>query len=136
MYLERLEIQGFKSFANKNKLIFSGLLNNQKRGLTAIVGPNGSGKSNVADAIRWALGEQSLKTLRGKKSEDVIFSGSDKKGQLGMAEVSLCLNNSETAKNKAPFPEKIEKEEDLNQIILSCPEIIITRRVYRSGENE
>ncbi len=82
------------------------------------------------------LGEQSLKTLRGKKSEDVIFSGSDKKGQLGMAEVSLCLNNSEATKNKVPTPEKIEKEEDLNQIILSCPEIVITRRVYRSGESE
>lgn len=136
MYLERLEIQGFKSFANKNKLVFSGMLNDKKRGLTAIVGPNGSGKSNVADSIRWALGEQSLKTLRGKKSEDVIFSGSDKKGQLGMAEVSLCLNNSEATKNKVPTPEKIEKEEDLNQIILSCPEIVITRRVYRSGESE
>lgn len=136
MYLERLEIQGFKSFANKNKLIFSGLVDGQKRGLTAIVGPNGSGKSNVADAIRWALGEQSLKTIRGKKSEDVIFSGSDKKSQLGMAEVSLCLNNSEALKNNFSLPEKIEKEEDLNQIILSCPEIIITRRIYRNGESE
>lgn len=136
MYLERLEIQGFKSFANKNKLVFSGLIGAEKRGLTAIVGPNGSGKSNVADAIRWALGEQSMKTIRGKKSEDVIFSGSDKKGQLGMAEVSLCLNNSEVAKNKLVAPEKVEKEEDLNQIILSCPEIVITRRIYRSGESE
>jgi len=136
MYLERLEIQGFKSFANKNKLIFSGLVDDQKRGLTAIVGPNGSGKSNVADSIRWALGEQSLKTIRGKKSEDVIFSGSDKKGQLGMAEVSLCLNNTEVANKKTAGPEKIEKESDLDQIILSCPEIIITRRIYRSGESE
>lgn len=136
MYLERLEIQGFKSFANKNKLIFSGLLDGQKRGLTAIVGPNGSGKSNVADSIRWALGEQSLKTIRGKKSEDVIFSGSDKKGQLGMAEVSLCLNNSEAIKNKSTAPETIEKESDLDQMILSCPEIVITRRIYRNGESE
>ncbi len=136
MYLERLEIQGFKSFANKNKLIFSGLLDGQKRGLTAIVGPNGSGKSNVADSIRWALGEQSLKTIRGKKSEDVIFSGSDKKGQLGMAEVSLCLNNSVAAKNKAAAPETIESENDLDQMILSCAEIVITRRIYRSGESE
>src|SRR5674476_1110641 len=118
MYLERLEIQGFKSFANKNKLIFSGLIGDQKRGLTAIVGPNGSGKSNVADSIRWALGEQSLKTIRGKKSEDVIFSGSDKKGQLGMAEVSLCLNNSEAAKIKLSAPETIEKESDLDSMIL------------------
>lgn len=136
MYLEKLEIQGFKSFANKNKLIFSGLINGQKRGLTAIVGPNGAGKSNVADSIRWALGEQSLKTLRGKKSEDVIFSGSDQKNQLGLAEVSLYLNNAEAAKNKAARPETIEKENDLDQLISSSPEIIITRRLFRSGESE
>jgi len=136
MYLEKLEIQGFKSFANKNKLIFSGLVGDQKRGLTAIVGPNGSGKSNVADSIRWALGEQSLKTIRGKKSEDVIFSGSDKKSQLGMAEVSLYLNNSEMVKNKANAPENTGEESDFDQIILNCPEIIITRRIYRNGESE
>jgi len=136
MYLEKLEVQGFKSFANKNKLIFSGLVDGQKRGLTAIVGPNGSGKSNVADAIRWALGEQSLKTLRGKKSEDVIFSGSDRKNQLGLAEVSLYLNNAEATKNRASHPETIEKESDLDQIIIGCSEIIITRRLYRSGESE
>lgn len=136
MYLEKLEIQGFKSFANKNKLIFPGLIDGEKRGLTAIVGPNGSGKSNVADSVRWALGEQSLKTLRGKKSEDVIFSGSDQKGQLGMAEVSLHLNNSEAAKNKGKMPETIEGESDLEKIILNCPEIDITRRIFRSGESE
>lgn len=136
MYLEKLEVQGFKSFANKNKLIFSGLIDGQKRGLTAIVGPNGSGKSNVADAVRWALGEQSLKTLRGKKSEDVIFSGSDQKNQLSLAEVSLYLNNAEAAKNKSAQPETIEKESDLDQIILSCPEILITRRLYRNGDSE
>lgn len=136
MYLEKLEIQGFKSFANKNKLVFSGLIDDRKRGLTAVVGPNGSGKSNVADAIRWALGEQSLKTLRGKKSEDVIFSGSDQKSQLGMAEVSLYLNNSEVAKGKDTAPESIEQESDLDQVIRSCPEIVITRRLYRSGESE
>ncbi len=138
MYLEKLEIHGFKSFASKNKLIFSGLLENKKRGLTAIVGPNGSGKSNVADAVRWVLGEQSLKTLRGKKSEDVIFSGSDKKNQLGMAEVSLYLNNTETVKvnlNKSEASE-VEKESDLDQIISTCAEIVITRRIYRSGESE
>jgi len=136
MYLEKLEIQGFKSFANKNKLIFPGLLDVHKRGLTAVVGPNGSGKSNVADSIRWALGEQSLKTLRGKKSEDVIFSGSDKKNQLGLAEVSLYLNNSEAKKNKVIQPTAIEKESDLDQIISGCPEIVITRRIYRNGESE
>ena len=78
MYLEKLEIQGFKSFANKNTLVFPGMLDESKRGITAVVGPNGSGKSNVADAVRWAIGEQSMKALRGKKSEDVFFSGSDK----------------------------------------------------------
>jgi len=136
MYLEKLEIQGFKSFANKNKLIFSGLIGGEKRGLTAVVGPNGSGKSNVADSIRWALGEQSLKTLRGKKSEDVIFSGSDQRHQLGMAEVSLFLNNAEAAKRPGQAPEVIEKESDFDQIILHCQEIVITRRLYRSGESE
>ncbi len=136
MYLEKLEIQGFKSFANKNKLIFSGFVNKKKRGLTAIVGPNGSGKSNIADAIRWALGEQSLKTLRGKKSEDVIFSGSDRKNQLSRAEVSLYLNNSDILEAKIIPVEKIEKESDLDQLLLSCREIVITRRLYRSGESE
>jgi len=111
MYLEKLEIQGFKSFANPVTLKFN-------RELTAIVGPNGSGKSNVADSIRWVLGEQSLKLLRGKKSEDVIFSGSDQKTRLGMAEVSMYLNN-EDQKAQIDFRE-----------------IVISRRVYRSGESE
>ena len=136
MYLDKLEIQGFKSFANKNKLVFSGLINGEKRGLTAIVGPNGSGKSNVADAIRWGLGEQSIKTLRGKKSEDVIFSGSDKKSKLGLAEVSLYLNNKQKSNNVDQVPEKIEQESDLDQVIKHCPEIIITRRLFRSGDSE
>ncbi len=118
MYLEKLEIQGFKSFANRNKLIFPGMINKTKRGITAIVGPNGSGKSNVADAVRWALGEQSMKTLRGRKSEDVIFSGSDKKGKLGMAEVSLFLNNQD---KKAP---------------IDYEEVVLTRRLYRNGDSE
>jgi chromosome segregation protein len=86
MYLSKIQIQGFKSFANKTSLEF-------QTGITAVVGPNGSGKSNTADAIRWVLGEQSLKLLRGKKSDDVIFAGSDKKGRLSVAEVSLHLNN-------------------------------------------
>jgi chromosome segregation protein len=136
MYLEKLEIQGFKSFANKNKLIFSGLTSEQKRGLTAIVGPNGSGKSNVADAIRWVLGEQSLKTLRGKKSEDVIFSGSDQKNQLSFAEVSLYLNNTEGTVIKSTNQSDPENISDIDQLIISCQEIIITRRLYRSGESE
>ncbi len=136
MFLEKLEVQGFKSFANKNKLIFSGLIDGEKRGLTAIVGPNGSGKSNVADAVRWALGEQSLKTLRGKKSEDVIFSGSDQKQRLGLAEVSLYLNNSDINTGHKASTESIEGEGDLDKIILNCAEIVITRRLYRSGESE
>jgi len=136
MYLEKLEIQGFKSFANKNRLIFSGFIDGQKRGLTAIVGPNGSGKSNIADAIRWALGEQSLKTLRGKKSEDVIFSGSDKKNQLGLAEVSLFLNNEKKLSQHSENGIKTEKNSDLDQIIKTCAEIVITRRIFRNGESE
>jgi len=111
MYLEKLEINGFKSFAHKVSLDF-------KPGIAAIVGPNGSGKSNVADAMRWVLGEQSIKLLRGKKSEDVIFSGSNKKARLGMAEVSLYLNN------------------DPDKAGIGMSEICITRRVYRSGESE
>lgn len=118
MYLEKLEVQGFKSFAHKNVLVFPGMLDKTRRGLTAVVGPNGSGKSNVADAIRWTLGEQSMKVLRGKKSEDVIFSGSDKKGKLGMAEVSLFLNNED---GKAP---------------IEYTQVVITRRLYRDGESE
>lgn len=118
MFLEKLEIQGFKSFAHKNILTFPGLIGKEKRGITAIVGPNGSGKSNMADAIRWVLGEQSMKMLRGKKSEDVIFSGSEKAGKLGMAEVSLYLNNED---RKAP---------------IDYAQIVLTRRLYRDTTSE
>lgn len=118
MYLEKLEVQGFKSFANKNQLNFPGMLDKSKRGITAVVGPNGSGKSNVADSVRWALGEQSMKTLRGKKSEDIIFAGTEKKGKLGMAEVSLFLNNED---KQAP---------------VDFSEIVLTRRLYRNGDSE
>jgi chromosome segregation protein len=111
MYLSKLEIQGFKSFAEKATLEFN-------HDLTAVVGPNGSGKSNVADAVRWGLGEQSLKLLRGKKSEDVIFAGSKKRPRLGFAEVSLYLNNED---GSAPIDYR---------------EVVITRRIYRDGENE
>ncbi|MBI5733515.1 MAG: AAA family ATPase [Candidatus Kerfeldbacteria bacterium] len=111
MFLQKIEIQGFKSFANKTILEFN-------RELTAIVGPNGSGKSNVADAVRWVLGEQSLKLLRGKKAEDVIFAGSDKKNRSGMAEVSIYLNNED---GQAP---------------IEYSELIITRRVFRDGQSE
>lgn len=118
MFLEKLEIQGFKSFANKVGLEFSAETGKNNRGLTAVVGPNGSGKSNVADSIRWVLGEQSMKLLRGKKSEDVIFSGTDKKPRSGMAEVSLFLDNSD------------------HQANLDYDKIVITRRLYRDGESE
>jgi len=117
MYLEKLEIQGFKSFAHKTVLQFPDQVKG-RHSITGIVGPNGSGKSNVADAIRWVLGETSIKTLRGKKGQDVIFSGSDKKARLGFAEVSLYLNNE-------------DKQADLDY-----SEIIITRRIYQSGEGE
>ncbi len=111
MHLEKLEVQGFKSFALKTSLEFG-------KGITAIVGPNGSGKSNIADAIRWVLGEQSLKLIRGKKADDVIFAGSDKKTKLGAAEVSLYLNNED---GSAPI--------DFSQLV-------VTRRVYRDGTGE
>ncbi|MFA7654127.1 MAG: AAA family ATPase [Candidatus Magasanikbacteria bacterium] len=117
MYLKRLEIQGFKSFAQKTVLDFLP----QKDGrfsVTAVVGPNGSGKSNITDAIRWVMGETSLKAIRGKKSEDVIFNGSQSKGQLSAAEVTMILDNTG------------------DKIGLDYPEITITRRLYRNGEGE
>ena len=115
MYLKKLEISGFKSFANKTVLDFS---SDQKGGITAVVGPNGSGKSNIADAIRWAIGEQSLKNLRGKKSEDVIFAGSDKKSRLGNASVTLHFDNTD------------------KRIPLAFGEVTIARKIFRSGESE
>ncbi len=117
MYLQRIEMQGFKTFANRTVLEFLPPKEGN-RGTTAIVGPNGSGKSNIADAVRWVLGEQSLKLLRGKKSEDVIFSGSEKRSRSGFAEVSLALNN-EAGGNDIEYPE-----------------VVITRRIYRDGESE
>ena len=147
MYLEKLELQGFKSFANKNKIIFPGLVSDGKKGLTSIVGPNGSGKSNIADSIRWVLGEQSLKTLRGKKSEDIIFSGSDQKHQLSLAEVSLFFNNEDQGlwqknsklKDIPPLGDAAEDSQvDFDKIkeFLKQSEIIITRRLYRTGDSE
>lgn len=111
MRLKRLEIQGFKSFARSVSLDFGG-------GITAIVGPNGSGKSNISDALRWVLGEQSAKSLRGQRMEDVIFAGSDGKKALGMAEVQLTLDNTE------------------GFLPLDYSEVTVTRRVYRSGDSE
>ncbi len=145
MYLEKLEIQGFKSFANKNKLLFSGMINDKKRGITSVVGPNGSGKSNIADAIRWVLGEQSSKLLRSKKSDDVIFIGSDKKARLNFAEVSLYLNNQDTnfksreiysLKEDSVSAEIDKREIDSIDALLMLPEIVLSRRVYRDGHSE
>lgn len=111
VFLKAISIQGFKSFADKVKLELG-------HGLSVVVGPNGSGKSNVADAVRWVLGEQSAKNLRGSKMEDVIFAGSTVRRQVGMAEVSLIFDNS-----TGIFP-------------LEYQEVIITRRVYRDGEGQ
>lgn len=111
MYLKRLEIHGFKSFAQRTVLEF-------EPGITAIVGPNGSGKSNVSDAVRWVLGEQSAKQLRGKKSDDVVFAGSDKRSRGSFAEVVATFDNAD------------------RKIPVDAPEVSIGRRVDRSGESE
>ncbi|BDR72370.1 chromosome partition protein Smc [Clostridium tetani] len=111
MFLKSLEIRGFKSFANKTEINF-------QKGITAIVGPNGSGKSNISDAIRWVLGEQSIKNLRGGKMEDVIFAGTQFRKPVGLAKVSLTLDNS-----KSELP-------------LDYSEIMVSRIIYRSGESE
>src|SRR5512145_3278564 len=106
MHLERLEISGFKSFSDRSELAFD-------RGVTAIVGPNGCGKSNVADALTWVLGEQSAKSLRGERMEDVIFSGSDARKATGAAEVRLRLSGvpSESARRAASRRDGLEGPE-------------------------
>jgi chromosome segregation protein len=111
MRLQRLELQGYKSFADRTEFVFP-------TGITAIVGPNGSGKSNVADAIRWALGEQSLRLLRGKTTEDMIFSGSGRRSRAGMAQVLLTLDNGD------------------GWLPVGFAEVTLGRRAYRSGESE
>ena len=111
MFLKYLELQGFKSFPDKTRLNFG-------RGVTAVVGPNGSGKSNISDAVRWVLGEQSTKALRGAKMEDVIFNGTALRHAHGYAEVRLCLDNSDRS------------------LPVDSDEVVISRKYYRSGESE
>ena len=111
MYFKRLEIVGFKSFAEKTKLDF-------EAGVTAIVGPNGCGKSNLTDSIKWVLGEQSVRSMRSVKMEDIIFHGADNIEPIGFAEVSLTISNQSKL------------------LPLDYEEITITRRIFRSGESE
>ncbi|MGG4553772.1 chromosome segregation protein SMC [Paenibacillus humicus] len=111
MFLKRIELSGFKSFADKTEMEFV-------RGITAVVGPNGSGKSNISDGIRWVLGEQSAKSLRGGKMEDIIFAGSDARKAVNYGEVSLTLDNTDQA------------------LPLDFSEVTVTRRVHRSGDSE
>src|SRR4051812_14778591 len=111
MFLRELQMSGFKSFAQPVKVALG-------PGVTAVVGPNGSGKSNIVDAVRWVLGEQSARALRGAKSEDVIFAGSAQRHPLGMAEVSMVLDNSD------------------HRVSADLAEIAIARRLFRSGDGE
>ena len=120
MYLKSIELQGFKSFPDKTKLVFDSSSAETGTGVTVIVGPNGSGKSNIADAMRWVLGEISSKTLRGTKMEDVIFGGADSRKPMGYAEVSVTFDNTQGPSH------------------LDCPydEVTVTRRYFRAGESE
>lgn len=136
MYLEKIELQGFKSFAQKTTLEFPRpgkgcpLIRNHSKnggshqlrgglcGIVCIVGPNGAGKSNIVDAIRWVLGEQSLKSLRGKKSQDVIFSGSEKRARLGLAQAAVTINNED------------------GTMPVDYDQVIVSRKLYRNGESE
>ena len=120
MYLQKLEIQGFKSFAKRTIFEFPEKSSHDQKAksITSVVGPNGSGKSNVSDAIRWVLGEQSLKLIRCKKADEVIFGGSEKKARQGFAEVILTMNNED------------------RELPIDYSEVVLTRRVFRDGDTE
>ena len=111
MRLVKMELRGFKSFADKTTLVFD-------KGITAIVGPNGSGKSNISDAVRWVMGEQNVRQLRGQKAEDVIFAGTERRRPQGAAEVSLYFDNSD------------------GTLDVDFAEVVVTRRLFRSGDSE
>jgi chromosome segregation protein len=111
MQLKRLHLVGFKTFADKTEIEFG-------EGITAVVGPNGCGKSNIADALLWVMGEQNPRLLRGAESRDVIFSGTDRRKKLGMAEVRLTVDNSDRS------------------LPIEFAEVTVTRRIYRSGESQ
>ena len=111
MYLKAIEIQGFKSFADKSRLDF-------EPGITCVVGPNGCGKSNVIDSVRWAIGEMSWKSLRSASMVDIIFNGTAKRAPLNMAQVSMVFDNAS------------------RQLPLDFNEITVTRKIFRSGESE
>jgi chromosome segregation protein len=111
MYLKRMELKGFKSFADHTEILL-------QPGINIIVGPNGCGKSNVIDAIRWVMGEANVHTIRGQRNEDVIFSGTDQNRALGMASVEITLDNSD------------------HQLDLDATEISLARKLFRSGESE
>src|SRR5215470_2922023 len=127
MRIKQLELNGFKSFMDRTVLELP-------PGVTAIVGPNGCGKSNIVDAIRWVLGEQSPKHLRGSAMEDVIFNGNTESGPLGMAEVSLLLERSEEDLLKADLEGGDQAGDGLPPELARASEILVTRRYFRSGE--
>lgn len=127
MRIKRLKLTGFKSSKDKTVLDFPD-------GITGIVGPNGCGKSNIVDALRWVLGEQSARHLRGKSMEDVIFAGNQHYGPLGMAEVTIVLDNENGSEGISP--EMSEEENEVVRALRKVPELQITRRLYRSGESE
>ncbi len=135
MYLKHLELHGFKTFANRSHFIFD-------LGVTAIVGPNGSGKSNIADAVRWVMGEQSFSEIRVKKTEDVIFTGSATRPRMGMAEVTMTLENPDPWTQETTDAERTEEKsgtklDPVTELLRSNPsEVTLGRRAYRDGGNE